>query len=188
MKKVFVRLGLVLLFFSCAALAFGSEVADMAKKERERRHKISTPAKVFTNKDIADFKAKNKDSDTSSDEAVSSEESSSDEGEASTEDYGTPGDNSRDENYWRNRFKEATNNVGTLQAKADQLQKTINGLLLNVSNYEATAAGPQLNAQLGDMKNQLEQVNNELSTAKKALDDLQDEARKAGADPGWVRE
>lgn len=186
MKKIFFRLGLVLLFFSCAALASGSDVADAAKKEKERRQKITTPSKTFTNKDVEEFKAKNDLGDDSSSEG----QPSGDEGEGVSEDYSSspPEGNGRDETYWRNRYKDATTRVEELQAQSDKLQQAINGQLLNVSNYEGIAAGPQLNAKLGEMKDQLSQVNTDLAAAKQALEDLQDEARKAGADPGWVRE
>ena len=187
MKRMLIRLGLVLVFFSCAALASGSQVADAAKKEKERRQKITTPSKVFTNKDVEDFKVKN----DLGDEPSSAEEAPPEgEGDTGIVNYGpgsTP-DTSNDETYWRNRYKEATARVEDLQAQADQLQKTINGLLLNVSNYEGIAAGPQLNAQLGEMKDQLNQINQDLANARQALEDLQEEARKAGAPPGWVRE
>lgn len=58
MKKILVGIAL---FFFASALAFaGDSLADAAKKEKERRAKITKPAKVITNKDVEDFKASGK--------------------------------------------------------------------------------------------------------------------------------
>lgn len=185
MKKVFLGFGLILLFMSCVNLAIGSQVADVAKKEKERRNKISAPGKVFTNADIAAFKAKQ--GDTSSN-AVSDETESSDE----TPDYNValPPDphSPANEKYWKDRMKQATDHLQELQSKANDLQKTISGLMLNVSNYDGVVAGPQLNAQLGQMKDQLASTQEEIKSAQQAMEDLQEEARKAGVPPGWMRE
>ena len=185
MKKVFLGFGLILLFMSCVNLAIGSQVADVAKKEKERRNKIIAPGKVFTNADIAAFKAKQ--GDTSSNVAEGTE--SSDDNPPDY-DVSLPPDSHSPENekYWKDRMQQATDHLQQLQSKADDLQKTISGLMLNVTNYDGVVAGPQLNAQLGEMKDQLESTKEEIKSANQAIEDLQEEARKAGVPPGWMRE
>jgi hypothetical protein len=58
MKKILI--GIALFFFASALTFAGDSLADAAKKEKERRARITKPAKVITNKDIEDFKASGK--------------------------------------------------------------------------------------------------------------------------------
>jgi hypothetical protein len=50
-------LAAVALFFAAAVPVFAQSLADLAKREEERRRKIAEPAKVYTNKDLASGQA-----------------------------------------------------------------------------------------------------------------------------------
>lgn len=187
MKRMLIGFAMTLAFFSCVGLAIGSQVADVAKKEKERRGKISKTVKYFTNADIAEFKAKQGDTSTnSSDESrgeyVDPNAQYQDELNAATS------KNAADEQAWRDRYKTAKDNVDNLQKQADEAQKTLNGMLLNVTNYDGVVAGPQMNAEIGNLKDKLVELKQQIADSQQAVEDLQEEARKAGVPPGWVRD
>jgi len=185
MKKVYALITVFIFVFIAAALA--SDVADVAKKEKERRAKIEKSGKTYTNKDVDAIKKKNNVTD---DNSAQSQPSDDDQAIASDDDTAAQTqDDANSEEYWRNRYKNAKDKVAELQAEFDRVQSNVNQLQSSV----AATGGTQLPGdQAGDAFRTLmahrDEVKQQLDEAKAALDGLEDEARKAGVPPGWVRE
>jgi len=157
-----------------------SALVEAAKKEKERRAKIEAN-KSFTNKDVEEWKEKHKDefgTETASAETQPAETpkttASKDKDKAKEED-----DHSTDEQYWRNKYTAAVARIQAAQQQVDQMQGYVNQWQTLGYNQADAAVRAQQLAQLDKAKEQLE-------AAKQALEDLQDEARRAGAPPGWV--
>ena len=185
MKKLISGFGMVLLFLACVGLAYGSSVAEVAKKEKERRAKLKETNKesnkVFTNQDIADFKAKNK--DKFGDEDKDSEEQEPAKEETTQAKKEEPVELRDNEAYWRKAFAESSGKVNELQNRLDQMQSDYNALSRNTGISDT-----QLSGELGSQREEMERVKQQLEEAKAATENLQEQARKAGAPPGWVRE
>lgn len=188
MKRMLIGFAMALAFVSCLGLAIGSEVADVAKKEKARRGKIKEPVKVFTNADIAEFKAKQGDTSTNSTADDNPEEYVDPNAQYQEELNAALSQNAANERAWRDRYKTAKDNLESLQKQADDTQKTLNGMLLNVTNYDGVVAAPQMNAEIGNQKDKLAELKQQIADAQQAMDDLQEEARKAGVPPGWMRD
>ena len=98
-------------------------------------------------------------------------------------DKGTP----KDQAYWAGRKKDLQDKLGQDQTFAEALQSRINAL---TADFSARAdpvqrAGIERDRQkaLGD----LDRLRKSVQDGKKALADLDEEARKAGVPPGWLR-
>jgi hypothetical protein len=87
---------------------------------------------------------------------------------------GSPG---KGESYWRSRMKEARAKVARLKQQIDVLDK------IAQQNAGATSTAEQKKR-----VEQLAKMREELAAAERAIGEIEDEARKAGALPGWLRE
>jgi DNA repair exonuclease SbcCD ATPase subunit len=168
------------------AAEFDSPLMKAAKKERERRDKLKASTKQtksFTNQDIEEFKAKNKDADKSG-EGETTEDTS-----ATPEDTTTSTPGAEEEQKWRDRSHEAVERVKNAEEKIQQLQTDINALTQAFyAESDGVAQRGQIENQRNTRLNELEAAKNELDAAKQAQEDLQDEARREGALPGWIEE
>ena len=93
----------------------------------------------------------------------------------------------KDETYWRNRMAQAREALRRAEAFADALQSRINALSTDVVNRD----DPYQRAKLADDRlkalAELQRVQGEIEQSKKAIADIEEEARQAGIPPGWVR-
>ncbi|HSE43299.1 MAG TPA: hypothetical protein VLH08_21245 [Acidobacteriota bacterium] len=165
-----------------------SPLMKAAKKERERREKTKTagkPVKSFTNQDIEEFKAKNKDSEASSTEGEPEEATES---ETTTENTATT-DQSQNEEAWRKRSRDIAQRVKNAEEKLEKLQTDINALTQAFyAESDGVSQRGQIEAERNARLSELEATKKELESAKQAQEDLREEARRAGALPGWIEE
>ena len=59
MKQLFLLFSLIFVFLVAHSFAADSPLVEAAKKEKERRAQLNSPARVLTNQDIEKFKEKN---------------------------------------------------------------------------------------------------------------------------------
>ncbi len=184
-----------------AGMTFSQSLAEMAKKEKERREKIgASQPKVITNQDPSKVASTNvtivpqsepapakataekpekKDADKSEKEAATKPETTSKE----------PVDlNGRPESYWRRAAAEA-------RKKIRDLEDERNVLILKVADLRnrafAESDGFKQQQLQRDLNNAMFFQNlNEtrLTAAKEELSELLADARKSGALPGWLEE
>jgi hypothetical protein len=184
-------------------------LADVARKEEGRRQAIKQPSKVFTNKDLGSVpatdsapppKTPNADASAVAGQAPSGQaqagQAQPGQGQAGQAPAGAAGDKApaktgaepiKDQAYWAGRQKALTVQLDQDQALADALQSRVDALTTDFVNRDnpVQRAGIERDRQ----KALVESVR--LKTAiqqdKKALADLQEEARRAGVPPGWLR-
>jgi hypothetical protein len=78
----------------------------------------------------------------------------------------------RDEAYWRGRMKDAREKVARLKKEVDELDR------ITRQNLGATSKRAA----------ELAKAREELAAAERAIPEIEEEARRAGALPGWLRE
>lgn len=169
MKRILTALALF--FFAASALTFADgSLADAAKKEKERRAKITKPAKVITNKDIEDFKASGK-------VVGGTIETTSGEGETQATEQASDKTAAKQEektaDQWNTDLANAQNKVKEAQNLFDQLQARAASNTYYQGNNQLTGQGATDANQLADAKQALED-------AKSNLETLQTQARYAG--------
>ncbi|MFL6280509.1 MAG: hypothetical protein ACJ731_10390 [Vicinamibacterales bacterium] len=161
------------------ALAQTPSLVELAQKEQERRKTLKgTAAKVYSDKDLpksgtpavassAPATAPTVIPDEKPAEAKSAEQ--------------------KDEASWRARITQAREAQRRAEMFAQALQSRINGLTTDVVNRD----DPYQRAKLADDRQkalaELQRVTGEIEQAKKDIADIEEEARKAGVPPGWLR-
>ena len=184
-------------------------LGDVAKQEQERRKTVKASGKVYTNDDLRGVPALNRpDVDDSAppdqpdaDTKDGSSADNKDGDKAASAAGGKPGDVSKtpvkdaakdavpakDQKYWADRMDGLQAALQRDQSFADALQVQIDALTTDFTNRD----DPVQRAQVGDSRqkalDQLSRVKAAIEGDKKAIDDLEDEARLAGAPPGWLR-
>jgi hypothetical protein len=198
MKKICFPLAAVLLLVASSAPAAQS-LGDLAKKEKERREKLEAKGKVITNDDTAKYRngaittvslppgpEKAASDKTATDKPASTNSGTA---KAQTTDPDEPVDfEGRPESYWRQTFADA-------RKKAKELESEANVLTLKIADlqnqfYREADGFRQQQIQREIQKAFYEQdLNKEkLAKSKDMIQDLEKEARKSGALPGWLLE
>ena len=164
-------------------------LADVARQEQERRKTIKKPAKVLTNKDLGTAPA------TASPQATTPGSAGTTPPAAGT-DAAKPGANgaekksdesAKDQAYWSGRAKGFQTQLDRDQTFAVALQARINAL---ANEYTNQGDGVQQRAIATERQKAIDEQNRvtkQITDDKKAIADLQEEARRAGVPSGWLR-
>ena len=187
MKKVLFLLPLIFVFLVSFSFAEDSPLVQAAKREKERREKLKQPAKVLTNQDIQKFKEKQGDTEESAEtqESTPADASTATDQTAADKDKKEKGGGD-DEEYWRARSAEASRAVEEAQKKVDEIQNDVDALWRAQTAVDDGQQKQLVTSQRGDKLNDLEKAKADLQAAQQAKQALQEEARRAGAPPGWV--
>ena len=166
-------------------------LADVARKEAARRKDQPTGSKVYTNKDLPES-AQNRAAPPApgtaaalpADPAVQGQKP---EAEAKAEADAKAAGETKDEAWWKERVAQAREEVRRNQMFAEALQSRINALSRDFVNRDNPVQRSGISKERGDALNELARVNQDLERGKKQIADLEEEARKAGVPPGWLR-
>jgi len=91
---------------------------------------------------------------------------------------------------WRARADTARLTVLQLENEVEGLQTRLDGLRNDTGLDRATDPFrlQKIQAEIGQVRTELEQAKAQVQAARKALEDLEEEARRANVPPGWIRE
>lgn len=179
----------VLLAVLWAAVSVAQGLAGVAKKEEERR-KTAKSGKVYTNGDLkADITASPAVPVNASPAAPATASGPSTQvpsvnlpgGKAESE---TP---VKDEAYWRSRIGAARSALERSRIFAEALQSRLNALATDIVNRDDPAQRSQLELERNRALAELDRVKKEIAEQTKAIADIEEEARRAGVPPGWLR-
>ena len=84
-------------------------------------------------------------------------------------------------------MSEARSALSRSQIFADALQSRINALNTDIVNRDDPAQRAQLELERQRATAELERVKTEIAGQTKAIADIEEEARRAGVPPGWLR-
>jgi hypothetical protein len=190
-----VRLSAVTMLAVClAGLApvRAQSLADVAKREEDRRKSAPKTGKVYTNKDLspapsvssppaADAKPKEakdgadaKDGKDAKDPALKDADASGDKAP-------------KGRAYWLGRMKAAQDKLARDTNFADAMQTRINALTTDAANRDdpLQRAAAERNRQTALAE--LARLKKDIADDQKAIDAVQEEARRAAVPPGWLR-
>jgi len=163
----------------------GDPVADAARKARAEQKTAPKPKKVFTNDDIpsaapppapATADATNKNAPQQQADDLSAKKSTD------------PADDPKTEAYWRKRSKKLRDKLAMAQQELDVLQRELNKDQVQYYPDPQKALMQQYNrSDINEKTAKVEAKKSEVDSLKQQVADLEDAARKAGGDPGWVR-
>ena len=175
----------VALVLALPTLGAAQSLASIAKKEEERRKAVKEAAKVYTNVDLK--------ADITASSAPTPPTNGSPGNPTQVPSVNLPGGTApadgelKDEAYWRGRIGAARSALDRSRIFADALQSRLNALATDIVNRHDPAQRAQLELERQRALAEMERVKKEIADQTKAISDIEEEARKAGVPPGWLR-
>ena len=178
----------VLLLALIAAPALAQPpLAEVARKEAARRASISEKSRFYTNDDLAGGSRLTTGAarrpDPEAGPAAESGDPPPPAGTVVEETTGGP----RDETYWRERITAAREARQRAELMAAALQNRIDGLLAEFTARDDPAQRAGLERDRRDALTELEATRTEIDRLTDEIAAIREEARRAGASPGWLR-
>jgi hypothetical protein len=164
-----------------ASLSHAQSLGDLARKEEARRKRIAKPGKVYTNEGLAGT------SEARPPAPVSGTETPFATPAPKTAPQPEEADPRKTETYWRSRVAKAREGLERSRTFQEALQSRINALTADFTSRDDPAQRATVGANRQKALAELERVNGEIVAFEKELRDIEEEARKAGVPPGWVR-
>lgn len=162
-------------------------LGELAKKEAARRQAIKGTSKVLTNEDLPRATAPRPAPAPAADPAAPATTPEAEARPAAAEQPSAPGEPARDEAWWRQRISAAREELRRNEMFADALQTRINSL----TNDFASRDDPYQRAKIAEDRQkalaELERVKADIESTRKKIAEIEDEARRAGVPPGWLR-
>jgi hypothetical protein len=191
MKKLFVLSALVLLASSATAAA-QSPLADAARREAERRKALETAKTptTYTNEDLAKLPPRPAPvlpSPPAAQATTVGAAGAADAAAAPAPGAPTEAAAPRDEKYWRDRITKARTDLSRAEMFAESLQSRINALTMDVINRDDPAQRAKLADDRQKALAELSRVQTEIADFKKEIAAIEEEARRLGVPPGWLR-
>jgi hypothetical protein len=193
-----------------ASAVHAQSLADVARREEERRKAVGAPSRVYTNDNLRGSDPAPPPSRSASAPAAAAPATSApasgttpaSSGSASGQATSTPagaGAAAKDdaakgkdgkekgEAYWRQRMQQVRDAQQRAEVVAAALQSRINALSADVVNRDDPAQRGVIAADRDKALQELDRVKKELQEHAKSLADTQEEARRSGVPAGWVR-
>jgi hypothetical protein len=156
-------------------------VADAARKAREDKKNAAKPKKVYTDDDVkpaAPAPAENPGAAVGAALAAAQQKG----GDAG------PAEDPNGEAAWRKKFKAQHDKVAKAESELELLQRELQKAQVEYYPDPAKALSEQNNRKdVNDKMAKIEAKKQEIAQLKQGLDDLEDQLRKSGGDPGWAR-
>lgn len=178
--------------FFTAAAASGQTLGEVAKKESERRKAQPQGGKVYTNKDLPASAQKpatpnpstEAPAQTPTDPVAAATEQKAEDAKTAAD---TPQGDQKDQVYWKGRMAAAREELRRSEMFAEALQTRVNALNKDFNSRDNPAQRSAIGTDRTEALNELTRVKQDVERGKKQITDIEEEARKAGVPPGWVR-
>jgi hypothetical protein len=162
-------------------------LADIAKKEEERRKAIPAPAKVYTNKDLTAVPAGSPPPPATTAATTPADAPKDAEKDKDAKAPDAKAGPVKDQAYWSGRKKDLQAKLDHDETFAIALQSRINVLSADFVNRDDPAQRAVIGRDRQKALDELARQTKAIQDDKKALVDLDEEARRAGVPPGWLR-
>ena len=164
-----------------AAQAQGTQsLGELALKEQERRKALKAAGKVLSNADLPKITTAPTPKTLPEADAAAAKPNPG-------EQKPKPAEEERDEAWWRQRMSAMREELRRNEMFAEALQTRINSLTNDFSSRD----DPYQRARLAEDRQkamlEMDRVKADIDLQKKKISDAEDEARRAGVPPGWVR-
>ncbi|HEX7087879.1 MAG TPA: hypothetical protein VF198_16085 [Vicinamibacterales bacterium] len=172
--------------------AAAQPLAEIARREEARRAAIKKPSRVITNKDLRPVERWDPPSTAPAaagqgEAAPAQPESAPGQPAAPAEQEQEEADPEAQEREWRQKMSDAKTALERSQMYHDALQSRINALWAEFTAKDDPAQRAVVELERRKAIAEQERVKEEIEQRKKAIADLEEEARRAGVPPGWLR-
>jgi hypothetical protein len=192
-SRILIRIaaGIVSLAIAGVGSAAAQSLAELAKQEEARRKAAQAGTKVYTNRDLGRVEPKpapvpaTPAAPAGTGEVTQAGASPAAQPAAAAQP--APEASKGDEKYWRERVAQAQDELARTEVLLAALESRINALTTDFVNRDdpvqrETIAQDRLKALA-----ERDRTRGEVERFKKKIADIQDEARKLGVPPGWLR-
>jgi hypothetical protein len=164
-------------------------LADVARAEAERRNGITQPSRIYTNKDLKPVRspARSLPADESAAAPQPRPQKADDAERSSSAATPVEREEERGESWWRQHMADARERVERSRLFADALQSRVNALTTDFAARDDPAARAAVRTDLDKALAELERVRGDITEQERMLVELEEEARRAGVPPGWLR-
>ena len=167
-------------------------LGEVAKKEADRRKAQPAAGKVYTNKDLpasaqAPAGASSPGTAAPVDPVAAATAEKPAEQKAEGEAKPEPAGEQKDEAWWKNRMMSTREELRRNEMFAEALQTRINALSRDYTSRDNPAQRRQIGQERAESLTELNRVKQDVERGKKQIADIEEEARKAGVPPGWLR-
>lgn len=195
-RAALVELCVSMLALASVAPVRAQSLADVARKEEERRKRVSQSGRVYTNKDLhpaptaapppaaAEPKSDQKRVPEKDADNSATADSTSQDAKAPV---GAANEPLKDREYWSGRLKALQEQVERDETYAAALQSRINALTADFVNRDDPAQRSVIERDRLRAIAESDRLKQAIPNDKKAIDTLLEEARRAGVPPGWLR-
>ena len=162
-----------------AATVSAQSLGDLAKREAERRKATPGAAKTYTNDDLKQLPPPAGSATSKTAEELK---------EAATNaDPTKPPEPAKDEAHWRGRVEAAREDIRRNESFLEALQARVNALTADFTArddpYQRAKIAEDRQKALAEMA----RLKDDIEKGKKSVTDIEEEARRAGVPPGWIR-
>jgi hypothetical protein len=164
------------------AAAQNPTLAELAKKEQERRKEQKAPARVLTNKDLPAAAVQRPTTPAPAGDSKAAEAKPAEQPPAEQK----PADECN-EQCWRTRMTEARERLRQNQVFAEALQSRINALHADFLRRDNPVQRGKVAEDRENALKELNRVKGDIEKTEKHIAELLEAARKAGVPPGWLR-
>jgi hypothetical protein len=173
------------------AVALGQSLGELAKKEKKRRQKNQekgAQVRVVSEEEVSTSTAREApEPETTPGELGSpsplKEEGSKEEKSTKSDDNTSISDHQSEEAEWRRRASEARARLNSARERYEYL----NNLHITPGEVLVDENGAPVVTSLAQLRRIVSEAKAEFDAASQAIEDLKEEARRAGVPPGWLR-
>ncbi len=169
----------------------GDPVADAARKARESKKDAPKPKKIYTDDDVKKSAPEQVAAPTPSPGDVSGTTAAKTPqaaGDAAKSEDATKTEDPNSEKAWRKRFQAQRDKIAKAERELDILGRELEKA--QVEYYpDPTKALTEQNSR-GEINNKTAKIDakkKELDQLRQGMEDLEDQLKKSGGDPGWAR-
>jgi hypothetical protein len=169
----------------CTAGAVRAQsLGELGRREEERQKGIKTPAKVYTNRDLNAVPATEP---VTAPSAAATPPAAAPAPAPASDEKAKDAGPVKDQKYWSDRKKALDARLERDHVLADAMQSRINGLTADYAARDDPAQRAQIERDRQRAGTELNGLQKAITDDQKALSDFDEEARKAGVPPGWLR-
>lgn len=155
-------------------------LAEIARKEQDRRKAAGSSGKVYTNKDLPKSAAP-------AATPASLPPPAAEPAAEATPQKPVAEEKEKDEAWWRARFTSLREELRRNEMFLEALQSRVNALATDFVNRDDPYQRAQIGQERQNALAEMDRVKADVERLKKDIENLEEEARKAGVPPGWLR-
>jgi len=193
MKKIAPIFSIAVLLATAPTSSQGQSLADMADKEKQRREEINETPDTITNDEISGYSGGSVSTTTPISPSSTEPDTKSAEGTEETskneevvDPYEPTDFEGRTETYWRDIMTESRQKVKNLEQEAIVFTLRMNDLENKFFNIGDGFDRDSIQKEIQKTFYEIDLNKENLAKAKEELQDLENDARKSGALPGWI--